>query len=175
MTEAQVLAFSNGKFVMSVYEQNDIQSYRDLIHYVAGSGRPCVHRPRGQHNKSLWHDARQEMVTPAFRFASALSDFETRFTAISSNYDVTQTGGVLQRRAGRRSDDELGKQSAFAVRRRSKPHHNASERLTMISSFHIHALRRGNSGRSGNGYRRLYNAQRRASCYGKVSCATAST
>ena len=92
MTEAQVLAFSNGKFVMSVYEQNDIQSYRDLIHYVAAAlgGFAYIDRA-GKLTIKAYGMTPVKTVTPALRFGSALSDFETRFTAISSNYDVTQT------------------------------------------------------------------------------------
>ena len=87
---AEINAMPNGKQTLGIYADNDIETYRDLIYYVAQVlggfcqidryGRLVI---RHYDNVPVW------TVPQEARFSSSYSDFVTRYTAVSSTNITT--------------------------------------------------------------------------------------
>lgn len=95
-TVAEISALPNGKTTLGIYSDNDIETYRDLIYYVAQVlGCFCQIDRYGKlilkkyGNTSVWNVPQKE------RFDSSYSDFVTRYTAISSTNQISQTAEYI--------------------------------------------------------------------------------
>lgn len=90
-TVAQINAFLNGKTTLGVYADNDMETFRDLIFYVAQVlGCFCQIDRYGRlvlkqyENTPVWNVPQKERVD------SSYSDFVTRYTAVSSTNQISQ-------------------------------------------------------------------------------------
>ncbi len=90
-TQAEIEAMPNGSELLSVYTDNDIETYRDVLFYVGQvlGGFFCINR---EGKLELRKYGNQPMMTfsDRHRFSSSFSDFITRYTAISSTNIKTQ-------------------------------------------------------------------------------------
>ena len=84
-TQAEIEAMPNGNEGLSIYTDNDIETYRDVLYYVGQvlGGFFCINR-EGQ--LELRKNGNTSVMTVAgrHRFSSSFSDFITRYTAVSS-------------------------------------------------------------------------------------------
>lgn len=85
MTEEAITSLPNGEELLSIYQDNDIETYRDLLHYVA-SILGCVAQINRSGQLVLVQYGEQPVTTikSIHRFESNISDFKTFYTAISS-------------------------------------------------------------------------------------------
>ena len=90
-TVVEINALPNGKTTLGVYADNDMETFRDLIFYVAQVlGCFCQIDRYGKlvlkqyGNTSVWNVPQTE------RFDSSYSDFVTRYTAVSSTNQISQ-------------------------------------------------------------------------------------
>lgn len=95
-TVAEINTLPNGKTTLGIYSDNDIETFRDLIYYVAQVlGCFCQIDRYGKlvlkkyGNTSVWNVPQKE------RFDSSYSDFVTRYTAISSTNQISQTAEYI--------------------------------------------------------------------------------
>lgn len=87
----EIEAMPNGSVYLSIYTDNDIETYRDVLYYVGQvlGGFFCINRA-GQ------LELRKYGVNPVMefgnkhRFTSSFSDFITRYTAVSSTNKKTE-------------------------------------------------------------------------------------
>lgn len=90
-TQAQIAALPNGGETLGIYSTNDIESYRDLLYYIA-QVLGCV----AQINRDGKLEFIKYSATPVYeitqrqRYSSSYSDFVTRYTAISSTNMVAE-------------------------------------------------------------------------------------
>ena len=91
-TQAEIEAMPNGAELLSVYTENDIETYRDVLYYVGQvlGGFFCINRT-GKLELRKYRNMPVMMVSDRQRFSSSFSDFITRYTAISSTNIKTQT------------------------------------------------------------------------------------
>ena len=82
----------NGSEMLSVYTENDIETYRDVLFYVGQvlGGFFCINR-EGKLELRKYGNVPVMTVSDRQRFSSSFSDFITRYTAISSTNIKTQT------------------------------------------------------------------------------------
>lgn len=90
-TQAEIEAMSNGSELLSVYTENDIETYRDVLYYVGQvlGGFFCINR-EGKLELRKYGNEPVVTVSSRQRFSSSFSDFITRYTAISSTNIRTQ-------------------------------------------------------------------------------------
>ena len=95
-TVAEISALPNGKTTLGIYSDNDIETFRDLIFYVAQVlGCFCQIDRYGKlvlkkyGNTPVWNVPQKE------RFDSSYSDFVTRYTAVSSTNQISQTAEYI--------------------------------------------------------------------------------
>jgi hypothetical protein len=90
-TQAEIEAMPNGSELLSVYTENDIETYRDVLFYVGQvlSGFFCINR-EGKLELRKYGNQPVMTVSDRQRFSSSFSDFITRYTAISSTNIKTQ-------------------------------------------------------------------------------------
>lgn len=95
-TVSEITALPNGEATLGIYSDNDIETFRDLIFYVAQIlGCFCQIDRYGRlvlkqyGNTSMWTVPQKE------RYDSSYSDFVTRYTAISSTNQVDQTSEYI--------------------------------------------------------------------------------
>ena len=90
-TQAQIAALPNGNETLGVYSTNDIESYRDLIYYIA-QVLGCVAQinREGKLEFIKYSDQPVYEITQRQRYSSSYSDFVTRYTAISSTNMVAE-------------------------------------------------------------------------------------
>ena len=90
-TQAEMEAMSNGSELLSVYTENDIETYRDVLYYVGQvlGGFFCINR-EGKLQLRKYGNKPSVTVSSKQRFSSSFSDFITRYTAISSTNIRTQ-------------------------------------------------------------------------------------
>ena len=82
---ADIAALPNGKMSVGIYEDNDIETYRDLIYYVAQVlGCFCQIDREGRLAVQQYGSEPNWTVAQEHRYQSSYSDFVTRYTAISS-------------------------------------------------------------------------------------------
>lgn len=90
-TQAEIEGMPNGSEMLSVYTENDIETYRDVIFYVGQvlGGFFCMNRA-GKLELRKYGNQPVMTVSDKQRFSSSFSDFITRYTAISSTNIKTQ-------------------------------------------------------------------------------------
>ena len=91
-TKEEIEAMPNGAEMLSVYPENDIETYRDVLYFVAQvlGGFFCINRAGRLELRKYGTDAVVE-IQGKHRFSSSFSDFITRYTAVSSTNLRTQT------------------------------------------------------------------------------------
>lgn len=90
-TQAEIEAMPNGSEPLSVYTENDIETYRDVLFYVGQvlGGFFCINR-EGKLELRKYGNQPVMTVSDRQRFSSSFSDFITRYTAVSSTNIKTQ-------------------------------------------------------------------------------------
>ena len=89
--ETEIKALTNGTETFSIYTDNDIETWRDVLFYLAQA--MCCFASFNREGKL---ELKQYGMTPVFevnnthRFTSSFSDFKTRYTAVSSTNLRTQ-------------------------------------------------------------------------------------
>lgn len=90
-TQAQIAALPNGTETLGIYSSNDIESYRDLLYYVAQVlGSVAQINREGKLELLQYTDTPVCKIAQNQRYTSSYSDFVTRYTAISSTNMVTE-------------------------------------------------------------------------------------
>lgn len=85
MTEDEVKAFVNGEEVLAIYQDHDIETYRDFIHYIASTLGAFAQVSRdGKLVLKKYAESISTEIKTRERFSSSVSDFKTRYTAINS-------------------------------------------------------------------------------------------
>lgn len=90
-TQVEIEAMPNGSEMLSVYTENDIETYRDVLFYVGQvlGGFFCINR-EGKLELRKYGNQPVMTVSDRHRFSSSFSDFITRYTAVSSTNIKTQ-------------------------------------------------------------------------------------
>lgn len=90
-TQAQIAALPNGSETLGIYSTNDIETYRDLLYYIA-QVLGCVAQINrdGKLEFIKYSDTPVYEITQRQRYNSSYSDFVTRYTAISSTNQVAE-------------------------------------------------------------------------------------
>lgn len=84
-------ALPNGDYPLSLYTDNDIETYRDVLYYIAQVlGGYFVINRAGKLELRKYGTTPVLMVEQRHRFTSSFSDFVTRYTAVSSTNLRTQ-------------------------------------------------------------------------------------
>ena len=91
-TKEEIEGMPNGAEVLSVYPENDIGTYRDVLYFVGQvlGGFFCINRTGKLELRKYGAEPVME-VKSRHRFTSSFSDFITRYTAVSSTNLRTQT------------------------------------------------------------------------------------
>lgn len=91
-TKEEIEGMPNGAEVLSVYPENDIETYRDVLYFVGQvlGGFFCINRMGKLELRKYGAEPVME-VESRHRFTSSFSDFITRYTAVSSTNLRTQT------------------------------------------------------------------------------------
>lgn len=91
-TRAEIEAMPNGAEPLSIYTENDIGTYRDVLYFVAQvlGGFFCMNRA-GKLELRKYGSCPAMEIMQKHRFSSSFSDFVTRYTAVSSTNLRTQT------------------------------------------------------------------------------------
>ncbi len=91
-TRAEIEALPNGAGLLSIYPDNDIETYRDVLYFVAQvlGGFFTINR-EGKLELRKYGNTSVLTVERKHRFSSSFSDFITRYTAVSSTNQRTQT------------------------------------------------------------------------------------
>lgn len=84
-TREEIEAMPNGAEVLSVYTENDVETYRDMLYYVGQvlGGFFCINRVGKLELRKYGSEPVME-IGSRHRFSSSFSDFITRYTAVSS-------------------------------------------------------------------------------------------
>ena len=91
MTEDEVKAFVNGEEVLAIYQDHDIETYRDFIHYIASTLGAFAGVSRdGKLVLKKYAESISTEIKTRERFSSSISDFKTRYTAINSTNAKTK-------------------------------------------------------------------------------------
>ena len=90
-TQEEIEAMPNGAEMLSVYPENDIGTYRDVLYFVGQvlGGFFCINREGKLELRKYGRSPVME-VKGRHRFSSSFSDFITRYTAVSSTNLRTQ-------------------------------------------------------------------------------------
>lgn len=91
-TQNEIESMPNGSTVLSIYAENDIETYRDVLFYIGQilGGFFFINRLGKLELKKYGTEAVME-ISNKQRFSSSFSDFITRYTAVSSTNLKTQT------------------------------------------------------------------------------------
>ena len=91
-TQAEIEALPNGLELLSIYPENDIETYRDVLYFTAQvlGGFFCINR-EGKLEFRQYGETPVIAIQQKHRFSSSFSDFVTRYTAVSSTNLRTQT------------------------------------------------------------------------------------
>lgn len=91
-SQADIEALPNGSELLSIYPENDIETYRDVLYFTAQvlGGFFCVNR-EGKLEFRQYGETPVMEILQKHRFSSSFSDFVTRYTAVSSTNLRTQT------------------------------------------------------------------------------------
>ena len=93
-SQAEIEALPNGSELLSIYPENDIETYRDVLYFTAQvlGGFFCINR-EGKLEFRQYGETPVMEILQKHRFSSSFSDFVTRYTAVSSTNLRTQTSG----------------------------------------------------------------------------------
>lgn len=95
-TVAEITALPNGEATLGIYPDNDIETFRDLIFYVAQVlGCFCQIDRYGRLVLKQYGNTPMWTVPQKERYDSSYSDFVTRYTAIASTNQVDQTSEYI--------------------------------------------------------------------------------
>jgi len=91
-TQAEMETMPNGSTVLSIYSENDIETYRDVLFYIGQilGGFFYINR-EGKLELRKYGSEPVMNISNKQRFSSSFSDFITRYTAVSSTNLKTQT------------------------------------------------------------------------------------
>lgn len=91
-SQSEIEALPNGSELLSIYPENDIETYRDVLYFTAQvlGGFFCINR-EGKLEFRQYGDTPVMEIMQKHRFSSSFSDFVTRYTAVSSTNLRTQT------------------------------------------------------------------------------------
>ena len=91
-SQTEIEALPNGSELLSIYPENDIETYRDVLYFTAQilGGFFCVNRD-GKLEFRQYRNTPVMEILQKHRFSSSFSDFVTRYTAVSSTNQQTQT------------------------------------------------------------------------------------
>lgn len=91
-TKEQIEAMTNGTETLSIYQENDIETYRDCLFYVGQvlAGFFVINR-EGKLEIRQYGMTAVQTYEAKHRFTSSFSDFITRYTAVSSTNKKTET------------------------------------------------------------------------------------
>lgn len=91
-SQAEIEALPNGSELLSIYPENDIETYRDVLYFTAQvlGGFFCINR-EGRLEFRQYGNTPVMEIMQKHRFSSSFSDFVTRYTAVSSTNLRTQT------------------------------------------------------------------------------------
>lgn len=91
-TQAEIEAMPNGAEMLSIYPENDIETYRDVLYFVAQvlGGFFCINR-EGKLELRKYGSTPVMEIQSRHRFTSSFSDFITRYTAVNSTNLRTET------------------------------------------------------------------------------------
>ena len=91
-TQDEIESMANGSETLSIYSEDDIETYRDVLYYVAQvlGGFFVINREGKLELRKYGSDPVME-ITQEQRFSSSFSDFITRYTAISFTNSRTET------------------------------------------------------------------------------------
>ena len=88
-TKEEIEAMPNGKELLGVYQDGNIETYRDMIFYVAQVlGRVCQINREGKLELKAYGAEPMVTMEAKHRFSSSYSDFVTRYTAVYSTNEV---------------------------------------------------------------------------------------
>ncbi|NJP39453.1 hypothetical protein HCH52_00030 [Oscillospiraceae bacterium HV4-5-C5C] len=91
-TKEELSAMPNGSYVLGVYTENDIETWRDLIFYIAQVLGCFAQIDRtGKLKLTKYGYTPVADIPDTQRFSSSFSDFITRYTAVSSTNVRTKT------------------------------------------------------------------------------------
>lgn len=91
MAEEEVKDFVNGEEVLGIYQDHDIETYRDFIHYISSTLGAFAQVSRdGKLVLKKYAENISTEVKTRERFSSSISDFKTRYTAINSTNAKTK-------------------------------------------------------------------------------------
>ena len=90
--QTEIEALPNGSELLSIYPENDIETYRDVLYFTAQvlGGFFCINRDGKLEFRQYGNTPVMEILQK-HRFSSSFSDFVTRYTAVSSTNLRTQT------------------------------------------------------------------------------------
>ena len=91
-SQTEIEALPNGSELLSIYPENDIETYRDVLYFTAQvlGGFFCINRA-GKLEFRQYGETPVMEILQKHRFSSSFSDFVTRYTAVSSTNLRTQT------------------------------------------------------------------------------------
>jgi hypothetical protein len=91
-TQAEIEALPNGTELLGIYPENDIETWRDFLHYLA-QALGCFAQINREGKLQLVQYTAEPAVTinNTHRYSSSFSDFVTRYTAINSTNKRTET------------------------------------------------------------------------------------
>ena len=91
-TQEEIESWNNAKILLGIYSENDIESWRDVIFYVAQVlGCFATINRFGKLELRKYGNVSVMNIPNTQRFSSSFSDFVTRYTAINSTNNRTQT------------------------------------------------------------------------------------
>lgn len=91
-TKEEIESLKNAKTMLSIYSENDIETWRDVIYYAAQVlGCFATINRNGKLEFRKYGNEAVVDIPDTQRFSSTFSDFVTRYTAVSSTNSKTQT------------------------------------------------------------------------------------
>ncbi len=91
-TKEEIEALPNGTELLGIYQENDIESWRDFLYYLAQTLGCFASIDRfGKLQLMAYGNTAVMAVDSRHRFSSTFSDFVTRYTAVSSTNKKTET------------------------------------------------------------------------------------
>lgn len=89
-TKEEIEALTNGTELLGIYQENDIETWRDFLYYLAQAlGCFSTIDREGKLRLIQYGIADNKTVDSRHRFSSTFSDFVTRYTAVSSTNKKT--------------------------------------------------------------------------------------
>ena len=91
-TKEEIETLPNGTELLGIYQDNDIESWRDFLYYLAQTlGCFAVIDRYGKLSLTSYGNTPVMAIDIRHRFSSSFSDFVTRYTAVSSTNKKTET------------------------------------------------------------------------------------